>query len=136
MDPITHAASGAVAMLAMPNRPASRWAVPLAALAAASPDVDVLMANTPLQFLLLHRGITHSLFFAPLLGLVLALKVSPHLLLLSARFFLALLLLFFQLAALVQFLSFHADLHAVGHSAREISKPQPCVSHDGPLSLC
>ncbi|HZF62701.1 MAG TPA: metal-dependent hydrolase [Desulfovibrio sp.] len=73
MDPITHAASGTVAMLAMPNRPASRWAVPLAALAAASPDVDVLMANTPLQFLLLHRGITHSLFFAPLLGLVLAL---------------------------------------------------------------
>lgn len=60
-------------MLAMPHRPASRWAVPLAALAAASPDVDVLMANTPLQFLLLHRGITHSLFFAPLLGLALAL---------------------------------------------------------------
>ena len=73
MDPITHAASGAVAMLAMPRRPAGRWAVPLAALAAASPDVDVLMANTPLQFLLLHRGITHSLFFAPLLGLILAL---------------------------------------------------------------
>lgn len=60
-------------MLAMPHRPASRWAVPLAALAAASPDVDVLMANTPMQFLLLHRGITHSLLFAPLLGLVLAL---------------------------------------------------------------
>lgn len=73
MDPITHAASGAVAMLAMPHCPAGRWAVPLAALAAASPDVDVLMANTPLQFLLLHRGITHSLFFAPLLGLILAL---------------------------------------------------------------
>ena len=73
MDPITHAASGAVAMLAMPNRPASRLAVPLAALAAASPDIDVLMANTPLQFLLLHRGITHSLFVAPLLGLMLAL---------------------------------------------------------------
>ena len=73
MDPITHAASGAVAMLAMPRRPASRWAVPLAALAAASPDVDVALANTPLQFLLLHRGITHSLAFAPLLGLALAL---------------------------------------------------------------
>ena len=73
MDPITHAASGAVAMLAMPSRPASRLAVPLAALAAASPDIDVLMANTPMQFLLLHRGITHSLFAAPLLGLVLAL---------------------------------------------------------------
>ena len=50
MDPITHAASGAVAMLAMPNRPASRWAVPLAALAAASPDIDVVLAKTPLQF--------------------------------------------------------------------------------------
>ena len=73
MDPITHAASGAVAMLAMPHRPASRWAVPLAALAEASPDIDVVLANTPLQFLLLHRGITHSLFSAPLLGLVLAL---------------------------------------------------------------
>ena len=73
MDPITHAASGAVAMLAMPNRPASRLAVPLAALAAASPDIDVLMANTPLQFLLLHRGITHSLVVAPLLGLLLTL---------------------------------------------------------------
>ena len=73
MDPITHAASGAVAMLAMPSRPASRLAVPLAALAAASPDIDVLLANTPQQFLLLHRGITHSLVVAPLLGLLLAL---------------------------------------------------------------
>lgn len=73
MDPITHAASGAVAMLAMPSRPATRLAIPLAALAAASPDIDVLMANTPMQFLLLHRGITHSLFFAPLLGLALTL---------------------------------------------------------------
>lgn len=73
MDPITHAASGAVAMLALPMRPASRWAVPLAALAALSPDMDVALAHTPLQFLLLHRGITHSLFFSPLLGLVPAL---------------------------------------------------------------
>lgn len=73
MDPVTHAASGAVAMLAMPHRPSSRWAVPLAALAAASPDVDMMLAHSPLQFLLLHRGITHSLFFAPLLGLAFAL---------------------------------------------------------------
>ena len=50
MDPVTHAASGAVAMLALPHRPATRWAVPLAALAAAAPDVDVLLAHTPLQF--------------------------------------------------------------------------------------
>ena len=60
MDPITHAASGAVAMLALPRRPLTRWAVPLAALAAASPDLDLVFVSTPLQFLLLHRGITHS----------------------------------------------------------------------------
>ena len=73
MDPITHAASGAVAMLAMPSRPTSRWAVPLAALAAASPDIDVALAHSPMQFLLLHRGFTHSLAFAPVLGLILTL---------------------------------------------------------------
>ena len=54
MDPITHAASGAVAMLALPRRPLTRWAVPLAALAAASPDLDLVFVSTPLQFLLLH----------------------------------------------------------------------------------
>ena len=73
MDPVTHAASGAVAMLVMSRRPSSRWALPLAALAAAAPDVDVALAHSPLQFLLLHRGITHSLACAPLLGLALSL---------------------------------------------------------------
>ena len=68
MDPITHAASGAVAMLALPRRPLTRWAVPLAALAAASPDLDLIFASTPLQFLLLHRGITHSLAAMPALA--------------------------------------------------------------------
>lgn len=77
MDPVTHAASGAVVMLALPSRPASRWAVPLAALAAASPDLDILFASTPLQFLLLHRGITHSLACMPVLGLLLALCCYP-----------------------------------------------------------
>lgn len=77
MDPITHAASGAVAMLSMPGRPATRWAVPLAAIAAASPDIDVALCHTPLEFLLLHRGITHSLAAAPLLGLLLTLLARP-----------------------------------------------------------
>lgn len=77
MDPITHAASGAVAMLSLPNRPATRWAVPLAAIASASPDIDVALCHTPLEFLLLHRGITHSLAAAPLLGLLLALLARP-----------------------------------------------------------
>ncbi|MDR2850898.1 MAG: metal-dependent hydrolase [Desulfovibrio sp.] len=77
MDPVTHAVSGAVAMLAMPNRPATRWAVPLAALAAASPDIDVIFAVDPLRVLQLHRGITHSLAAMPALGLLLTLCFCP-----------------------------------------------------------
>lgn len=77
MDPITHAASGAVAMLSMPSRPATRWAVPLAAIASAAPDIDIALCHTPLEFLLLHRGITHSLAAAPLLGLLLTLLARP-----------------------------------------------------------
>ncbi|MDR1777222.1 MAG: metal-dependent hydrolase [Desulfovibrio sp.] len=77
MDPVSHAASGVVALLALEHRPAHRLALPLAALAAASPDVDILFASGPLQFLLLHRGITHSLAALPLLGLLLALASRP-----------------------------------------------------------
>ncbi|MDR3362516.1 MAG: metal-dependent hydrolase [Desulfovibrio sp.] len=79
MDPVTHAASGAVVMLALRARPATRWAVPFAALAAALPDIDVCFAAAfgPLQFLQLHRGITHSLAAMPLLGLLLALCCRP-----------------------------------------------------------
>ena len=77
MDPITHAASGAVAMLACPNRPLTRWAVPLAALASASPDVDIFFVHSPLDFLLLHRGITHSLAALPVMGLILAALMFP-----------------------------------------------------------
>ena len=82
MDPVTHAASGALAMLAMPQRPATRWALPLAAFAAASPDLDILAASGPLQTLLLHRGITHALAAAPLMGLLLAMTGACALLLL------------------------------------------------------
>ena len=77
MDPITHAASGAVAMLALPRRPATRWAVPLAALVAAFPDIDLAFVRGPLQFLQLHRGFTHALFYLPLLALLLALAARP-----------------------------------------------------------
>ena len=77
MDPLTHAASGAVAMLALPRRPATRWAVPLAALVAAFPDIDIAFVRGPLQFLQLHRGITHALFYLPLLALLPALAARP-----------------------------------------------------------
>lgn len=77
MDPLTHAASGAVAMLALPNRPATAWAAPLAALACASPDIDLAFIHTPLEFLMLHRGITHSFAFMPFFAVILALCCWP-----------------------------------------------------------
>ncbi|MDR3319683.1 MAG: metal-dependent hydrolase [Desulfovibrio sp.] len=77
MDPITHAASGAVALLALKKRPDHRLALPLVALAATSPDADVFFASSPVQFLLLHRGITHSLAALPLMGLLLACAARP-----------------------------------------------------------
>ncbi len=77
MDPVTHAASGAVAMLALKSRPATLWSVPLAALACAAPDMDIAFTRTPLEFLQLHRGITHSLAGAPVFGLILALFCHP-----------------------------------------------------------
>lgn len=77
MDPVTHAASGAIAMLVLKDRPATAWAWPIAALACASPDLDLLFCSSPLNFLLLHRGITHSLAGAPFWGLLLALLSFP-----------------------------------------------------------
>ena len=77
MDIVTHAAGGVAALLAMPARPATRWALPCVALAAAAPDMDILFAATPLQFLQLHRGISHSLAAVPLLGLALTIPAHP-----------------------------------------------------------
>lgn len=77
MDPLTHAASGAVAMLILPNRPATFWAAPLAAIACASPDIDLAFIRTPEEFLMLHRGITHSFAFMPVFALILAFLCWP-----------------------------------------------------------
>lgn len=77
MDPVTHAASGAVAMLALNNRPATLWSLPVAALVCASPDLDLLFIHSPLEFLQLHRGISHSLAGSPFFGLLLALLAYP-----------------------------------------------------------
>lgn len=53
-------------MLALPKRPATAWAIPLACLAAAAPDIDTFFCRSPELFLALHRGITHSLPALPL----------------------------------------------------------------------
>lgn len=77
MDPVTHATSGVVGLLALKQRPATLWTLPVAALACASPDIDLCFIRTPLEFLQLHRGITHSFAGAPVLGLLLALLAWP-----------------------------------------------------------
>lgn len=77
MDPLTHAASGAVAMLAIQKRPVTLLAAPLAALVCASPDIDLAFIHSPMEFLLLHRGITHSFAFMPFFAVLLALICWP-----------------------------------------------------------
>lgn len=70
MDPFTHALSGAlIARGVLPVRTAHATradAVVLGFLAAAFPDVDVLMSHvSPLAYLHHHRGVTHSLLVLP-----------------------------------------------------------------------
>ncbi len=79
MDPFTHAASGVLAALAMKDgyRPTSRLFFPFAAMVAAFPDVDVFFGGTAMDYLLLHRGITHSLAAIPLMAFFLTLLAVP-----------------------------------------------------------
>ncbi len=77
MDPLTHATSGALLALSLAHKPATRLFVPLAALVAASPDLDVIVAPLPLDFLLLHRGITHSLAAVPIMAFILVWCLLP-----------------------------------------------------------
>ncbi len=78
MDPVSHAASGAILALSLKHRPQTRYFVPLAALVAASPDIDVIFSPAPIDFLLLHRGITHSIFAIPFLAPLLALLLFTY----------------------------------------------------------
>lgn len=73
MDPVTHIASGAVAMLALPERPRTRWALVFGMVAASVPDADVFFSSTPVEFLTIHRGITHSFAGGAVVALLVAL---------------------------------------------------------------
>jgi inner membrane protein len=70
VDPISQAALGAVVGQVVGHRRVGPRAAAIGALAGALPDVDVLFSVGGSYFdqLLLHRGITHSLFFAPVVG--------------------------------------------------------------------
>lgn len=77
MDTITHALSGALAArAAVAARPAHTTradCVALGFLAAAFPDADVVFSFfSPLAYLYLHRGVTHSFILLPLWAVLLA----------------------------------------------------------------
>lgn len=70
MDPFSQAALGAVVAQAAGHARLGYRAAAVGALAGALPDIDVLFSAGGDYFdqLVLHRGITHSLFFAPVMG--------------------------------------------------------------------
>lgn len=70
MDPFSQAALGAVVGQAAGHRRLGYRAAAMGALAGALPDIDVLFSVGGDYFdqLVLHRGITHSLFFPPVAG--------------------------------------------------------------------
>lgn len=77
MDTPTQALLGAAVGQAVFGRRLGPRAAWLGALGGALPDIDVLtgLMADPMSSWLYHRGITHSLFFAPLAGLTLGLIV-------------------------------------------------------------
>ena len=70
MDPITQAALGAAAGHALFHRQLGTRAMAIGAVAGAFPDVDAFwgLFEGPFGRLVSHRGITHSLFFGPVVG--------------------------------------------------------------------
>ena len=70
MDPISQAALGGVVGHAVAGHKLGRSAVALGAVAGAFPDIDVLfyVGGSFFDHLVLHRGITHALVFAPVVG--------------------------------------------------------------------
>lgn len=72
MDPITHAAIGAVCAQSVASpRKLYASSVLVAILGAMAPDLDIFVAmsfanSDPLAFFKMHRNITHSIFFAPI----------------------------------------------------------------------
>ena len=73
MDPVSQAALGAVVAHAATHRRLGARALAFGAAAGALPDLDVLftLSGDAFDQMRLHRGITHSVFFGPVVGPVL-----------------------------------------------------------------
>ncbi|WP_333819841.1 metal-dependent hydrolase [Ohtaekwangia sp.] len=74
MDSLTHIALGAVTGEALAGRSLGKKAMLIGALAQSLPDIDFVTSFwlPPAQYLLAHRGFSHSLLFAVLAALLLA----------------------------------------------------------------
>lgn len=74
MDPLTQATLGAAAAATFCRSSETRHAVVIGALAAAAPDLDVMIRSDtdPLLVLEYHRHFTHSIFIAPFIGFIVA----------------------------------------------------------------
>jgi len=85
MDPLTHLVSGAVSGHAAnggrEGQPGVRGLSIFCALAAASPDIDILVGSDPVINLTLRRGVTHSVFGTLVMALIFAVvgrKIWPR----------------------------------------------------------
>ena len=68
MDPFSQAGLGAVVAQTSAQHKLGFRVVAAGAFAGAMPDLDVFIAGDYFDNLQMHRGITHSLFFAPVVG--------------------------------------------------------------------
>ena len=78
MDPFSQAALGAVVAQASAQHKLGFRVVAVGAMAGAMPDIDVFFAEDYFHNLQIHRGITHSLFFAPVMGPILGYLIYKY----------------------------------------------------------
>ena len=78
MDPFSQAALGAVVAQASAQHKLGFRVVAAGAMAGAMPDIDVFFAEDYFHNLQIHRGITHSLFFAPVMGPILGYLIYKY----------------------------------------------------------
>ncbi|MGN6670460.1 MAG: metal-dependent hydrolase [Candidatus Nucleicultricaceae bacterium] len=70
MDPLTHGLLGSNIGQSLSSKRLTLKTIIIAGLVAMFPDIDIFFntSGDPLSGLVLHRGITHSLFFGPVIG--------------------------------------------------------------------
>lgn len=79
MDPISQAVIGAALPQSVAKKSHMRWALLAGAAGGMAPDLDVVIRSSedPLLFLEFHRQFTHSLFFIPFGGVIVAAALWP-----------------------------------------------------------